>query len=338
MSKIQPITDWTPAGRRELLTREEPAIRALLEVAFTDYADRHDLAPFGFHAADPVLEAVDDSVAKFASDRVLDPRHLELQHRSFRLFTRPEWWLAWKVGRRAFDRIKRQQKRLGEGGGAPATAAVPPGASQERDAALSDFAVRVSSTLSLLFERTCADIVGLWLESTAALRHQWFGDGRRGTVSPAGRPGSAKTMSFRLHDARFRFAGLHSDLVDDASGGGAGEATGAVAHTMFSPCANAPPYRVPDAEVASTWSAEGRPTSTRQVGDLRKRGAALIVRGLCERLAGIPVSTQGRLDWVLLRGGVAPTTLHTLGLGERAELRQLVADLRSIDQFKEDLA
>ena len=334
-AKMIRIDDWTPEARRTLLAAHEDAIRATLEAAFTEYADEHDLAPFGYHADDPVLEAVDDCVQRFASDRTIHPSRLDPEDRSFRLFTRPKWWLAQKVGAQAYRRIRGQRPQAT----GDAIEHVEAGHTRRRPdfgPPLDAFKSRLASTLRELSSRTCHDVVLFWLTATAKLRTAWFGAGPALPPEPAALHGaSPKTRSFRLHGALFRFAVVHvGDFVSRES-----EATGrALAATLLSPCLNAPPYRVPDSTVALEWTASGVPSSEREVSELRKRGSGRELHALLSKLASTPDDVQARFDWIIVHSACTPTTLHALGIAGRGDLPSLIKQIRSLDEFQGDLA
>ncbi|TKC96483.1 hypothetical protein [Polyangium fumosum] len=172
-----PIDDWTPEGRRRLVEARGDEIRALLDLAFTDFVETHEvgLSSFGFRGDDPVSEAVEWSMKRFV-DADIDPAYLHPGSRSLRLFTEARFWLHQKVGREGYGRllaaprspeVPREEAHGGEGDG------LDPGAVEE-------FGKTLAATLRTLGHRTCADLAGFWLEATRTLRRAWFGWRERG--------------------------------------------------------------------------------------------------------------------------------------------------------------
>ena len=310
-----PIHDWTQEGRLRLLAERGYEIRLLLDEAFSNFCDQDELAPFGFRGEDPVAQAVEFAIERFASARTIDPAQLHASSRSTRLFTEVRWWLAQKVGVRAYRRIAAQVRsrvRSEQGrDGSREVQAVSIGASiGDPEEVLTAFSQRLGEVLSSLRERTCIDLVGYWLEGTAELRTRWFGAQRE-----YGRPGgglSGKQRSFHRRSALFRFLCLFHDVLDDSEG----LEYRAVALTLFSPCPNQPPYRVPDRSVTDRIEPDRR-VGPRAVGTLRKRGCGRIFSSLVSRLKEETAGLRGHLEWTLGVHSLSRTTPHALGLNSK---------------------
>lgn len=297
---FEPIFDWSPEARRRLIDERGAEIRFLLDDAFTDYADTDELHPYGFGGPDPVDEAVAWAMDRFATVHDLDPTKLPPKLRGFGLFTCARWWLAQKVGKRAFH--ARQARRIGETRGDDVVQEP-----ESRALLLDTFASRLALTLKDLRDHSCDDLVGFWLGATESWRRHWFGWREDAAKSPAVAEVSSKTRSLRAHDATFRFAVLFRDGLRDQS-----LPHEVVTATMLSPCSNEPPYRVPDREVAKALAP--RVSGTREASRLRKAGAASLVVALCTVLACRPEEPRARLEWLVLRRSISATTLHALDI------------------------
>lgn len=317
-----PIDDWSREGRWLLVETRGDEIRALLDLAFSGFIDDEPtgLSAFGFHGDDPVSQAVEWAIDRFlASD--LDPGKLHPGSRSLRLFTEVRFWLSQKVGRQGYTRI------LAAASSPEALRVETIAAGEEQDnersdtihAAMAALGRKLSRTLSSLNSRTCADIVGFWLEGTKALRCRWFGWRDRGEISEGGMRLSKKQRSFYAHDAMFRFLCCFHDLVPIDSDA---LATRTLELTTLSPCENVPPYRVLDRDVAPRLVAFGV-KGPREVARLRKEGACACVRRCLERAAsGESESVGERLSGELTRRSLGPTTLHALGIEDDVALRE----------------
>lgn len=311
MSKEDPhylaISDWSTPGRAALLAGYEEEARALLDHAFTDFADSHGLAPFGFRGDDPVAEATEWCLERFRS-AALSAEQIPSAVQSFRIFTQVRFWLCQKVGRENYQRI------LGrETAARGAAASERESAGGPSRALLNDCLARLAHTLRALHRRTCSDLVTYWLQGTAALRREWFG--WRDPAAPALAVLSKKEKSYYVYHALFRFQCLYHQLLDED------QDTAAVVakRAFFCPCGNHPPYRCPDSEVAQVLPAEsaGRWALAR----LRRAGAAALLRRLLQRGAQPGLATADRLDWVLLRRSLCATTLHALDLEAEEDLK-----------------
>jgi hypothetical protein len=311
---FEAIIDWSPEGRRRLVEERGPEIRLLLDQAFSDYADRRELGWYGFRDSDPVAQAVEWALERFATLPELDPGKLGAGLRGFGLFVCPSWWLAQKVGKVGFRARSTRTVRDMQG-----TEVDPDVDSAEQ--VLDRFAQRLGGTLKDLRDRTCDDLVGFWLEATEGWRRDWFG-WRESAASSVGDGLSSKTRSFRAHDATFRFALLFRDgLVYQSL------PHEVVNATMLSPCANEAPYRVPDRDVAEALAT--RVSGAREVGRLRKAGAASLVLALCAFLACRPEEPVAQLEWTILRRSISPTTLHALDIEGTPGLCEAVTALPS---------
>lgn len=332
--RFEPIADWSPAGRRQLVTERRDELRTILLIAFEDAAERYGgLAQFGFRNEDSVAEAADWTLRFFATAD-LDPA--KLAPHTWELFSRPWLWLAMRVGRERFRRIteRRESVALDDLRVSPSTASptVPtagagPGAKR-----------RLATTLRELRRRTCASIVGHWLRGTERLRAKYFdwASTESGEFEPD-RETSKKTRSFHAHDAQFRFQCIDRGLIRDDE---ASPSLIAVRESMFQPCAESPPYRRPDEEVARILPPE-RVTGPRAIGMLRRDGLGALVG----RLAGLletgwrdgTATARDRLELLFLRAALAPTTIHALDLERRADLATRVQSLPALKEMEADI-
>ena len=326
-----PIEDWTPDGRRLLVAARGDEIRALLDLAFSDFVDdsRVGLSAFGFRGDDPVTAAVEWSIKRFLSSD-LDSAALHPGSRGFRLFTEVRFWLSQKVGSRGYRRILSYRFSPGDGEQVPEG----DGAGDDEDVGATDaavlaFARELAATLRVLGSRTCAEMIGFWLEGTKVLRREWFGWRDRGGLSEVGSRLPKKQRSFYSHDAMFRFLCLFRDLVpaepDDP-------AERALVLTTLSPCESSPPYRVSDREIVPHLFTVGVRVP-RDVGRLRKKGASACLRRCLQRAAcSQQADGSGRITAELTRLSVGPTTLHALGIEHEKDLRDAVGSLCTLGQ------
>ena len=331
LGEFEPIEDWSLEGRRRLVEARQDEILLALDTAFTDFADDHRLAPFGFHADDPVEEAARWALDRFRTTPDLDPAKLHPGERGWGLFSAPRFWLAQKVGRRAFKPRLKAAASLGSRRADVEVEAVAGQAPTDLAEVIESFGAELAATLQILFERTCQDIVGYWLSGSAPFRQRWLGRANPEAVNLPG--GGQATRSKHEHDAKFRFAVLYLKLVEVAAAA-ADLALEVVRRTLLSPCDNRSPYRVPDRDVAETW-AGGVVSGSREVSRLRKQGSAALVWRLLQ-IAEAPTdgSALGRLRHELVRASISRTTPHALGLGRSPELAErllAVADAREGD-------
>lgn len=323
-NSYDPIEDWSREGRLRLVNDRGEEIRMLLDLAFTSFVDRQStgLSAFGFHAEDPVAEAVDWCLGRFVGGE-LDPARLHPGSRSLRLFTEVPFWLQQKVGRNGYSHIVATARAVvgrntlvassGDTGGEADGVAI--------DVTLQRFARELATRLSELRLCTCPDLIGFWLDGTAILRREWFGWREAGTIAEGGARLSKKQRSLYAHDAMFRFLCCFCDLT---SAPPTGPAEHALLLTTLSPCENTPPYRVPDRDVAPQLVRLGA-KGPREVAQLRKRGAGSYVRLCIERMSS--VARQEPVDILrveLVRRSMGRTTLYALGIDDDMALRQVV--------------
>jgi hypothetical protein len=334
MSDTYPaIEDWSLGARRSLVEAQGDRLRHLLRLGFFEFYETIELSAFGFRGEDPVEEAVVDALGRFTSER-FDPS--KVRERTWRLFTQPCFWLALKVGRTSYQRIRAQgQRRAASLPIDGAVGAAPPGNDliQGGGATLQALRERLGESLRLLRDRTCADLVGYWLHGTTALRARWFGwtDAAASELPRA----TKKARSFHAHDAQFRFQCLHRKLTDE----GIGEAALATRLSLFRACPNRPPYRVDDAAVGAELP-PAAVTGRRSVGMLRRKGVRALLGRLLDDFSGAQDGPQSELDKrerVLLRAALVPTTIHALDLERDEALRRRVQELPVIDLLLEDL-
>jgi len=304
----RPIHDWSPEARRRLYREHEPQIRTLLYVAFLDFADKYGLGTFRFSSEDAIGEAVDWCVSAWNSDRVIDPT--KLRSRSFAIFSSPLWWLAQREGKAGFLRKMEALKRLRTETSVLVEARSASFEADLHDRHLVEFADGLADTLRVLFERTCRDLVTLWLAHTHRYRASWFG-WRTGSTLPErlARLGGARRSKL-AHDALFRYVCLHLGLVADEPATGQ---EAAVVETMFRRCENTSPYRVSDANALSAVERFGA-TGSRQVTAWRKEGLGAWLRAVLDLLETEPLGNEVRFRWVVVRLSVSSTTLHVYRL------------------------
>lgn len=310
-------------GRAQLVHQHEMEIRLLLDCAFTDFAEDHALAPFGFDGDDPVAEAVEWSMARFQS-MDLDATRLHPASQGFRLFTEARFWLAQKVGTVAYRRI------VASHAAAQATELEPMDTkgSLVSSALLQTFMERLVGSLGQLFNRTCSDIVLYWLHGTEKLRGSWFG--WRGEPLPESLLRSKKQRSLHVHDALFRFQVLHQHVlrpVDDED-----ITLSAACAAYLLGCANVPPYRRSDSEVSQELERRGHPKPT-TVRSLRHRGLSALLSRLILRAQEGAQESVGP-DQVLLMDSLSLTTLHALDLEGVTTLREQLLHLLAREELR----
>lgn len=327
-----PISDWSFAARHALLAEHRTVIRLLLDESFSTFADHQSLAAFGFTDDDPVAQAVDWCLQRFAQAE-LDPSRLRSTSRSFRLFTEVGFWLAQKVGgpryRSILKQLGTQQKKPADtaqeaGMARRATENYASGrASERQEAVLDALANRLGSTLYQLRVRTCSDMVGFWLQATEQERADWLGWRSAGLLSEDTAQRSKKDRSLYRSSALFRFQCLHRRVnVTEADHLGCAVAE----HTLLQACDNTPPYRRTDQLVLAALPALSG-TGVRSLRRLLKEGCASYLHRLLGELDQIPAGEQQRCEWALLHRALSLSTLHALDLDADPELNQRIRQL-----------
>jgi hypothetical protein len=309
--RFAPIVDWSPEGRRALLERDRLLIRELLDLAFTEFACVEPIPwrELGFRGDDPVQEAVDWCLERFASSKPLDPSKLSVALRSYRLFTQPRWWLCQKLTTQGYHGSMTRGRRL-------VSLPVEEIATEEReeddggprDGELAAVVAALAATLTKLHQKTCAELVAYWFDATEVLRRA-LGDERGQAALPDRAP---KAASFHRFDAMFRFWQLHEPATIGATFARVLESA------MFAPCPNEPPFRVPDGEVARKLNDGSGP---REIGQARKAACAKVVAEFWRRYrSALPDSFAERVDQTFRRAFLRPTLLHALDIVGHSEL------------------
>lgn len=304
------IEDWSPAGRARLILEQGTYVRLLLDEALTVFIERKgvSLSAFRFHGEDPVTEAVEWCVERFLTADI-DPTRLHPNSRTLKIFTEVGFWLAQRESIRGYKRVMAESfamRNLAEG-----TCSGEPTDLVDR---VERWATRLGASLRQLRHRTCEDLVGFWLQGTARLRAKVLG---HGTDHPnVGVGQSPKERSFHIGDAMFRFLVLHlemlSPLVDTSRR--------ACALALFTPCSNAPPYRLPDQVVAEKLSLR----TGREASKIWKAGLTdFLVK--CLDLAEMhPDEADEPLDVFLGRESLRSSLLHLYKL-DSASLMDRIA-------------
>ena len=306
---LTPITDWSPEGR--LVTASDPMMRLLLDEAFTRF-DEEDPIPwkdFGFRSDDPIPEAVDWCVQRFAGVNELDPALVPPELRSFRLFTQAGWWLSQKVTTQGFLGIMARRRRADGGEDIERIPAPDPAddGHEGDEAAIESFVSGLGATLKAFFRGTCDDLVAYWFDGTKHLR-QALGH----TLSAPTPDDLPNKQSLYRFDAMFRFWQLHMP-------GELGAPWRCVLElTMLTACDNAPPYRVPDKVVSQQLRNDDGP---REVGRARKTACAKLVVEFAQRRSGEgQPSLSDRLAAEFTRAFLKPTLLHALEIQGHTEI------------------
>jgi hypothetical protein len=305
----RPIPDWSPEGRREIVDRHEVEMVAILEEAFTNFMDEpaSSLAAYGFEGDDPVMEAAKWALGRFR-DGELDSERINSEDRSFRIFTRVNFWLTQKVGILAFRRLHGVKARIQNGGEAATELATQGSVVVEREAPLA-----VVQVLRRLANQTCASMVGFWLQGTEKMRSHWFDWQVKTPAPPADL--SPKDRSLSVADALFRFAVLFTSLVPK----GDDPAAKACLLTWFSPCEDRHPYRVSEAVVAKQLSLE----SPRAAERLRHKGMVELIRivlSAAERTVEVRVRD---VDGAILRSSLRKGLLNAYKIEDSEITRRL---------------
>lgn len=311
------IEDWSVDGRRRLADARGDEIRRLLDDGFTALLDAErdvSLAAFGFRGDDPVVEAIEWSIDCFAT-REIDPSKLTPGSRSFRLFTEARFWLAQKAGKQGYRSILAATRAPHRRSHDEARTAAQPISEDVAHA----FGAELAAALPGFHARTCADIVGFWLEGTKRVRRVWFSWEDSGELSDEAAVLSKKQRSFYAHDAMFRFLWCFCRLIPASQDESAERA---LELTCLSGCPNEPPYRVPDRLVVITLGLRG----SREVSRLRKDGARHFLNACLDRVAHNRMFVpRDRFAVALTRKSLGPTTLHALGIEDDAALRARLA-------------
>lgn len=264
-----PILDWSTEGRAALLAERGQEICLLLDYAFTEFLDREDarLSQYFGKASDPVAKAVEWSANAFAT-RNIDPAKLHPESRSFRLFTEVEFWLAQKVGTRAYQTIRNRRPPPVDD-----TPAEPPRRASDRHLE------RLAAGCRQLVRRTTPQLLTWWLVGTQRFRRACFEWEEDTLDTPDGL--SPKQRSFATADALWRFLCLHLELLEDVP---------ATNSSLFSPAPPTFPYRPKDAEIARTMELRVKQFRERRRAEIRE-----LVRR-CLSVAERPLKKSDEID------------------------------------------
>jgi hypothetical protein len=330
MSPYPPITDWSKQGRTALVAAHRARMAALLEFSLgrlaRHYGEERLLRAFHF---DTMGDAIDFCLERFAQGE-LDPERLPPESRSFRLFTEARFWLAQRASFRGYAAImsRLEQQTETDPGIAPLVQEEEP--SENLD--VKRLVVRLVATLRQFRERTCPDLVGWWLHATDTMRAGWFD---APVTPPEHIPESKKSRSKLAHDAAFRFQCLHRALIQED---GVELPHRVVGEWLFRRCANVPPYRRSEAEVAAALPPDA-PKGKRAIWELRRRGVAALLDALLD-VARCPPSREesvALLEWQLLRHSLEKTTLLAFELdeGKARDLERRMSALPGIGTSEE---
>lgn len=326
------ITDWSKEGRARLVMAHRPVLAELLRHSLEQVAESYGIETlvdaFGFST---VEEAVDWSLDAF-SEREFDRARIPT---SWRLFTQPRFWLSQRAGVLGFRRKmaelealrKRRQQRSDESPAHSEDAAEEPSVDDELEQRR--MRERLIATLRQLRDRTCASLVLWWLRATDGLRARWFDP----PVTPMRVENlTKKSRSLFSHDALFRFQCLHRQLIQEEPARDMAQQL--VWEWLFQPCANVPPYRRSDAELARTLS-DRAPRPLRAIHQLRREGVANLIERLIEAASVPPAGKEEEalFEWILLRRSVARTTLTVFKLDEGA-MPQLAKRIDSLPKHE----
>ncbi|MCY1031458.1 hypothetical protein OV207_08325 [Corallococcus sp. BB11-1] len=326
------IDDLSKEGRARLVMAHRPVLaemlRHSLELVAEPYGIETLLDSFGFST---VEEAVDWILDAFI-EREFDWARLPA---NWRLFTRPRFWLAQRAGVLGFRRkmaemeaLRRRGQQLPENPPALSEGAAEE-PSVEDELEQRRMRERLIATLRQLRDRTCASLVLWWLRATDGLRAGWFDP----PVPPVGAENlSKKSRSLFAHDALFRFQCIHQQLIQEAPARDMAQQL--VREWLFRPCADVPPYRQSDAELARALP-EGTPRPLRTIQQLRREGVAALIDRLIEAASVPPAGKEEEalFEWILLKHSVARTTLTVFKLDEGA-MPQLTKRIDSIPKHE----
>lgn len=299
---LSAISDGSRDGRKRWFDRFGDAATVILDRAFTDAHEELDLCEFGFDADSPIAAAVEFAVNRFLGDFNLDK--VRAHDRNLMLFTRATFWLAHRVGARAYPAVLSRARRepvLNSGtaielvrdleddsGGKAGGASI--GGPFAEDALSST----LGSTLWELTTRTCVAMSTYWIRATRPLvaRGMWVSPETL-TAAPTdvGEPcldgDITPPMRARFRAlAVWRFVCLLLDVVDGSEDDPDHEAGVA---TWFSPCPNARPYRNDVATLRR--SARFRSLKARTVQATVRNGTARILSRMLERCGHGPEGT-----------------------------------------------
>ena len=323
--EYQIISHWTQEARARLVAEQGDEIRLLLDEAFFQFADSHGLAAFGFRQSDPIHEAVEWTVERFSHGN-LKPE--KIQDRSFRLFTKPSFWLAQKVGLQAY------KCRMAELNGGldyqikqtlyfEHFAAQREGRSAE--VVLKQVGQKLAGALRVLRRRTCADLVGFWLRGTESLRKRLFGWKDSGSISPDGEKRSRSQKTSHRYDALFRYFSIFHQLINKRS---VTQEDRASLLGLFTPCENTPPYRNPDEAIAAELGLKGG----RQAAQARKKGTTALLARCLERVEREPATEEEHLYHLFALGSFRTSTAGALKVTD-TDLKERLKRLPTKEEY-----
>lgn len=308
----RPIEDWSLEGRRAFVEEHRWSIINALDEAFMTFLDGDvfaNLEDFGFgKSRDPIKEAVDFCLERFENGDI-DESKIYPAHRGCVLFTRVEFWLAQKVGKQAYKRIRAERI-------AHANTLVYEHEAVDKDTpsagelfANREFTERLFAVMPVFVERVGRDMLGAWLVGTAGMRGALFGWGDVPQTPPHW---SDKKRSVLIADALFRLLDVYfKDLepVDDLS----------MDRAAYELCTRAP------FDDSTNYR-----RSDRSVGDVLARGVREITRA---RKRAVVALSRKRLDDL---GGDNLSFWEQVLI--RSSLRRSIVEAHRLDRTKEEIS
>ncbi len=323
MTKYPVITDWSTLARAGLIAAHRDEFSALLRLGF----DRLEAdLPAWLSAAR--WNTVDNGIAwclhAFATR---DLRVDKAADGTWRLFTIPWFWLKQKLGP-GYGPAKRRVKSGGdnkhpieafdeERARHSAASSDTPDTEDDAVARIDRMALqrRLGRTLAELRRRTCAQLVGWWLEATADLRIALF--------FPEEQPSAARSpkdaSQFRA-DALARFQVLHHKLMDDGN-----ELLRAVQMQFFSPCDGQPRFRLSDHAVVRAMRLDG----VRRLQALRTEGWSQLLLKLINQLDGVE---DGERPFLAASLSLTTLDVYALDEGRDPELRERIRQVPQVSR------
>lgn len=296
----RPIEDWSLEGRRAFVEEHRWQIANALDKAFTTFLEDNPVASlteYGFgRDGDPITEAVEFCIDRFENGDI-DESKIYPAHRGCILFTRVSFWLAQKVGKQAYKRIRDARTTRDNALDYEHVVVDEDTPSAEESFETGVFSGRIAEVMPEFHERVGMDMLGAWLVGSAAMRRELFG---WSDVSVTPSRWSSKERSFFIADALFRFLDVFFKEFEPA-----GELS--TAHVAYDLCTRAPfddakNYRRLDATVGAELD-----LGSREVTRARKGMVVELLRSRVDELAGDAI---GFLEKLLIRSSLKRSILH----------------------------
>ena len=318
LSLKRPIEDWSLEGRRAFIEEHRWSITFALDEAFTAFLEDNPVASlteYGFgRDGDPITEAVEFCIDRFENGDI-DESKIYPAHRGCILFTRVEFWLAQKVGKQAYKRIRAERIAHANTMDHEHEAVDEDTHSAGEMFANKEFTERLFAVMPLFVERVGRDMLGAWLVGTAGMRGALFG---WDDMPPTPRHWSKKKRSVLIADALFRLLDVYFEDLEPVD-------KLCMDRAAYELCTRAPfddstNYRRSDRSVSDAFA-----RGVREITRARKRAVVALSRKRLDDLGGDDLSFW---EQVLIRSSLRRSIVEAHRLDRtKEEISALIEDL-----------